>query len=113
MKKTYSFITRATNDDAPYHLLLGKKHLHETLFDFQFRISPDAFFQVNTMAAEVLYSVVMDLCSLGRNTTVLDLCCGTGTIGLVIADKVREVVGIEVIQQAVEDARVNAELNGK
>ena len=54
----------------------------------------------------------MDLAKLGANTTVLDLCCGTGTIGLVMADKVREVVGIEVIQQAVEDARINAEING-
>ncbi|XP_038048112.1 tRNA (uracil(54)-C(5))-methyltransferase homolog [Patiria miniata] len=106
-----SFRTRATNEDAPFHLLLGKPHLHETLFDLQFRISPDAFFQVNTPATEVLYSTVMDLCRLGRDTTVLDLCCGTGTIGLVMADRVREVVGIEVIQQAVEDARVNAELN--
>ncbi|XP_071800778.1 tRNA (uracil-5-)-methyltransferase homolog B-like isoform X2 [Asterias amurensis] len=106
-----STTTTATNDEAPYHLLLGKKHLHETLFDLQFRISPDSFFQVNTAAAEVLYSTVMDLANLGANTTVLDLCCGTGTIGLVMADKVREVVGIEVIQQAVEDARINAEIN--
>ncbi|XP_022089953.1 tRNA (uracil(54)-C(5))-methyltransferase homolog isoform X2 [Acanthaster planci] len=106
-----SFRTRATNEDAPFHLLLGKPHLHETLFDLQFRISPDAFFQVNTPATEVLYSTVMELCDLGQDTTVLDLCCGTGTIGLVMADRVKEVVGVEVIQQAVEDARVNAELN--
>ena len=61
------------------------QHITESLSDMKFRISPNAFFQVNTPAAEILYSKVAEWCNNTPNTTVLDICCGTGTIGQYIA----------------------------
>lgn len=88
------------------------------MLGFKFRISPDAFFQVNQSAAEMLYSTVRDLCvpkGGGQSTkgvgTLLDVCCGTGPIGITISPRVERVIGIELIEQAVEDARHNATLN--
>lgn len=89
------------------------------MLGFKFRISPDAFFQVNQAAAEVLYSTVRDLCvpqqSVQENGakvgTLLDVCCGTGAIGITTSPKVDRVIGIELIEQAVEDAQHNASLN--
>ncbi|ELT95334.1 hypothetical protein CAPTEDRAFT_135146 [Capitella teleta] len=83
--------------------------VHDTL---TFRVSLDAFFQVNTPAAERLYSQVAELCGGGASSTVLDVCCGTGTIGLSIAKQVEQVVGIEMCPDAVKDAKHNAEING-
>lgn len=87
---------------------------------FKFRISADAFFQVNQAAAEVLYSTVRDLCipvteeGAGRaktGGTLLDVCCGTGAIGIIASPRVDRVIGIEVVEQAVKDATHNAALN--
>lgn len=91
----------------------GEPELIETLGGLRFRVSPQSFFQVNTRAAERLYTVVRDL--LGddaRGTRLLDAYCGTGTIGLYCADRVAEVVGVEVVRDAVWDARENADRNG-
>lgn len=96
---------------APLVLLRGSGYAHETLEDLKFRISPSAFFQVNTPGAELLYSIVRDWCAAGEDATVVDVCCGTGTIGLSMASKVKNVIGIEMEESAVEDAKVNAELN--
>lgn len=90
----------------------GDRHIREDLLGLTFRISPHAFFQVNTAAAEVLYSVIQEWAQLDAGSTVLDVCCGTGTIGLALARKVKRVVGIELCPEAVEDARVNAQENG-
>ncbi|XP_070568525.1 uncharacterized protein [Ptychodera flava] len=103
--------TRQTNEEAPYELLHGQPYIYERLFDLKFRISPDSFFQTNTLAAEVLYSTVRDLCKVNEQTTLLDVCCGTGTISIIMANFVRSVIGIEMIGQAVDDAHVNAQLN--
>lgn len=87
---------------------------------FKFRISADAFFQVNQAAAQVLYGTVRDLCVPnidqvgGRNKvggTLLDVCCGTGAIGIITSPRVDKVIGIELIEQAVEDAKHNASHN--
>lgn len=86
---------------------------------FKFRISADAFFQVNQAAAEVLYSTMRDLCvpihadprEGTKAGTLLDVCSGTGAIGITISPRVDRIIGIEVIEQAVEDARHNAALN--
>ncbi|MEE6504362.1 hypothetical protein FKM82_005158 [Ascaphus truei] len=67
--------------------------------------------QVNTLAAEVLYSAIADWAQLNQDSTVLDVCCGTGTIGISLAKKVKKVVGIELCQEAVEDAKANAQIN--
>lgn len=62
--------------------LMGKTHITELLCGLLFQISPLAFFQINTSAAELLYNSVKSLCKLTPETTLLDICCGTGTIGL-------------------------------
>ena len=94
-------------------VLFGSEFVHEKLLGLQFRISPQAFFQSNTPAAEVLYRTIQEFCGPldQESTTVLDLCCGTGTIGLSLASQVRRVVGIELNEDAVKDAIVNAKLN--
>ncbi|XP_077016515.1 tRNA (uracil-5-)-methyltransferase homolog A isoform X1 [Tamandua tetradactyla] len=98
--------------DLPLEHVAGDKYIHEDLLGLTFQISPHAFFQVNTPAAEVLYTVVQEWAQLDAGSTVLDVCCGTGTIGLALARKVKRVIGVELCQEAVEDARANAHMNG-
>ncbi|KAL4641022.1 tRNA (uracil(54)-C(5))-methyltransferase B-like [Arapaima gigas] len=109
---TETTMTRCSNEDSPYQLLYGKSHIYEEVLGSKFRISADAFFQVNTEAAEVLYHTVRELCLAKEEDTVLDVCCGTGVIGIILSSKVKKVIGIEVIEQAVKDANHNASLNG-
>ncbi|XP_028459934.1 tRNA (uracil-5-)-methyltransferase homolog B isoform X3 [Perca flavescens] len=118
--KEESTMTRCTHEESPYQLLHGQPHIYEEVLGFKFRISADAFFQVNRAAAEVLYSTVRQLCvpnpeeGGGRTEvggTLLDVCCGTGAIGITISPRVDRIIGIELIEQAVEDARHNAALN--
>ncbi|XP_060763516.1 tRNA (uracil-5-)-methyltransferase homolog A isoform X2 [Neoarius graeffei] len=104
--------TSAGTDDLPCELVAGDAWIHEELLGLRFRISPHSFFQTNTLAAEVLYSSVGDWAQLDRDSTVLDVCCGTGTIGISLAKRVRKVIGIELCQEAVDDAKVNAQANG-
>ncbi|CAH0390432.1 unnamed protein product [Bemisia tabaci] len=99
---------RCTNEQSPFKLLYGEPYLFENLLDLQFRISPDAFFQINVEGAEVLYTEIVRLAKLKPFTTLLDLCCGTGTISLVASRKVRGCVGVESVKDAVADARINA-----
>ncbi|MGH0183059.1 UNVERIFIED_CONTAM: hypothetical protein FKN15_011149 [Acipenser sinensis] len=101
-----------TLEDLPLDHVAGDRWIHEELLGLKFRISPHAFFQVNTQAAEVLYSAVGDWAQLDPDSTVLDVCCGTGTIGISLAKNVKKVIGIELCQEAVEDAKVNAQING-
>lgn len=68
-----------------WHHLMGATHITDKIFGLTFRISPAAFFQVNTAAAEVLYNTAIELGSVTASTTMLDICCGTGTIGLSFA----------------------------
>ncbi|KAM9804051.1 tRNA (uracil-5-)-methyltransferase homolog B [Neosynchiropus ocellatus] len=108
--------TRCTHEEAPYQLLYGRPHIYEEVLCFRFRISADAFFQVNQAAAQVLYGTVRDLCvpDLGGTKgggTLLDVCCGTGAIGITLSPRVDRIIGVELIEQAVKDARHNAELN--
>ncbi|KAK6914793.1 (Uracil-5)-methyltransferase family [Dillenia turbinata] len=95
------------------HILYGKSAITETLRGIRFQISANSFFQTNTHQAEVLYKLVEDCAALrGDNSEiVLDLFCGTGTIGLTLARRVRHVYGYEVVPQAISDARRNAKLN--
>ncbi|XP_071789916.1 tRNA (uracil-5-)-methyltransferase homolog A-like isoform X1 [Asterias amurensis] len=97
--------------DNSYSHLDGDEYINEDLLNLKFRISPDAFFQVNTVAAEVLYTTVGDWAEATPSTTVLDICCGTGTIGITLAKRVMKVIGIEMNQQAVNDAIYNAKTN--
>lgn len=64
---------------------MGDTHIIETILDLKFRVSPEAFFQINRDAAEILYSSAIELASPCKDSTVVDVCCGTGTIGLCFA----------------------------
>ncbi|GLC37533.1 hypothetical protein PLESTB_001757900 [Pleodorina starrii] len=95
-------------------LLYGAPYIHDVVCGLTFRISPGSFFQTNSRQAEVLYDIVRQAAALrpGAVDTVLDLYCGTGTVGLSLAAECRQVVGVEVQESAVEDARRNAARNG-
>jgi 23S rRNA (uracil1939-C5)-methyltransferase len=97
-------------------LLWGETVFNEILRvgerELRFEVAPAAFLQPNTKQAEKLYSLVRELAALHGNERVFDVFCGTGTIGLVLADGAREVVGLELNEAAVENARRNAALNG-
>ncbi|GIY46717.1 hypothetical protein CDAR_250812 [Caerostris darwini] len=91
--------------------LMGKKFIEETLLSMKFQVSPEAFFQINVPATEILYSMVADLVTATSSATVLDVCCGTGTISLCLAKSGAKVIGIEMCPEAVENAKLNAENN--
>ncbi|KAF7489624.1 tRNA (uracil(54)-C(5))-methyltransferase -like protein-B [Sarcoptes scabiei] len=103
--------TRSTHTNEPYFHLAGNETITESLFDRNFIISPSSFFQINTTAAEILYRVIMTEMKLTKRTTVLDLCCGTGVLSVLVADQVRKVIGIDSSRSAIEDAKRNADLN--
>lgn len=99
------------NDVSQSEFLWGDTHIYENILGLKFKISPEAFFQVNSKGAEVLYQTAMELSEPLENSTVLDVCCGTGTIGICFSKKCKQVLGIEIISQAVDDAKENATLN--
>uniref|UniRef100_A0A8C3WT81 tRNA (uracil(54)-C(5))-methyltransferase n=1 Tax=Catagonus wagneri TaxID=51154 RepID=A0A8C3WT81_9CETA len=107
-----STMTRCSHQQAPYQLLFGEPHIFEDLLGLKIRISPDAFFQINTAGAEMLYRTVGELSGVNSDTILLDICCGTGVIGLSLARYTSQVLGIELVEQAVEDARWTAAFNG-
>jgi 23S rRNA (uracil1939-C5)-methyltransferase len=90
----------------------GEARIRDAIGRFEFEISANSFFQTNTRAAERLYATVIDYAGLSGEETVLDLYSGTGTIPIYISERCREVVGIEIVESAVEDAEQNAALNG-
>ena len=92
--------------------LYGPGTIIDYIGDIQYRISPMSFFQVNPAQTERLYHTVMEFAQLAGTETVWDLYCGIGTISLFLAKKARMVYGVEVVREAIEDARANAELNG-
>ena len=92
--------------------LYGTPYITDTLCGLTFRLSPLSFYQVNRTQAERLYGLAADAAALTGDETLLDLYCGTGTIGLSMAHRVRELVGVEVVAAAVEDAVRNAQENG-
>lgn len=106
-----STMTRCSHEESPYQLLYGEPHIHEEILGFKFRISADSFFQVNRCAAEALYNTVAELNKQSEQGTLLDVCCGTGAIGISLSPGLKRVIGIELIEQAVEDAKYNAALN--
>ena len=94
------------------NLLYGKDYIMEELLGLKFKISPFSFFQTNTKGAESLYSIVREFMGDSENKVVFDLYCGTGTIGQIVAPKAKKVIGLELIEEAVEAAKENAKLNG-
>ena len=104
--------TRSTNDEQyPFKLLFGETHLCENLLDNQFMISPGSFFQINKSAAEVLYRTIISELNPNKKTTVLDICCGTGTLACILSPYVSRVIGIDSNSSAIKDANKNAALN--
>ena len=92
-------------------VLYGDGYITDELLGVRFRISPLSFYQVNHDQAEHLYSKVREYILGGKTDTVLDLYCGAGTIGLTLAGSVKKLVGVEIVPDAVCDARYNAEIN--
>jgi len=89
----------------------GSDHITDTLCGLKFNISPMSFYQINRDQAERLYSIAEEYAGLTGTETVFDLYCGTGTIGLSMAKNAGRVIGVELVEQAVEDAKKNAEAN--
>lgn len=92
--------------------LWGEDCITDILCGLKFRISPLSFYQVNRNQAEKLYNKAAEYASLTGNETVLDLYCGAGTIGLSMAKNAKEIIGVEIVPEAIEDAKINADLNG-
>ena len=93
-------------------VLYGQDYFYEELLGMEFKITPFSFFQPNSRGAEVLYNTVREYIGDINNMTVYDLFSGTGTIGQVLAPVAKEVIGVEIIEEAVEAAKENAQHNG-
>ena len=106
--------TLKDNTDSIYinnELIYGKDKIIENLLDYNFYISSSSFFQVNTLQAEKLYSKALEYANITNNDLVLDLYCGTGTIGILASKNAKKVIGIELNSEAIKDAKKNKELN--
>ena len=101
-----------TIGDQDILVFKGKDHIFETMEDLHFKVGPKSFYQTNTEQAYHLYSVARELAGLSGRELVYDLYTGTGTIANFVARKARQVIGIEYVPEAIEDAKVNSELNG-
>ena len=95
-----------------YEILYGKDYIFDTLAGVELKISAPSFYQVNHDCAEKLYALARELAMPTREDTVLDLYCGAGSIGLSMARDAKEVIGIEIVESAVECAKINAKRNG-
>ena len=93
-------------------ILYGQDYFYETLLGLKFRISTFSFFQPNSLAAEVLYNIVREYIQNTSGMEVFDLYSGTGTIAQLLAPVAKEVIGVEIVEDAVKAARENAKLNG-
>ena len=91
--------------------LWGEDTISDSIGEFKFNISPESFFQVNPVQAEILYSKALEYADLQGEETVIDAYCGTGTITLFLSKKAKKVYGIEIIDKAIENANKNAEIN--
>jgi tRNA (uracil-5-)-methyltransferase len=111
----YLEVTGKKSADRRLQLIFGEPFMTEHMKmhgkELSFRVSPDAFFQINTPAAEVCYETIAEALNLRKDTLLLDVCCGTGMIGISLADRVSRVIGIELNDEAVKDAEKNAEAN--
>lgn len=97
--------------DLTPQVYFGKGYVVEKLGEYEFIISPKSFFQTNTKQAEKLYGITMDFAGLTGNEIVYDLYCGTGSIGIFVSKLAKKIIGVEVIEEAIEDAKKNAALN--
>jgi 23S rRNA (uracil-5-)-methyltransferase RumA len=93
-------------------ILCGQDFFYEELLGLKFKITPFSFFQTNSLGAEVLYDTVRSYIGDTKDKVVFDLYSGTGTIAQLLAPVAKKVIGVEIVEEAVEAARVNAGLNG-
>ncbi len=94
-----------------YITLYGDGYMTDTLCGLNFRIAAASFYQVNRRQCERLYTLALDMADITENDTVLDLYCGIGTITLLEAKRAKKAIGVEIVPQAIEDAKKNAEIN--
>ena len=106
--------TRQTNVimGDTYEVLWGQGFIRDYIGNVRYQISPLSFYQVNPVQTEKLYSQALEYADLKGGETVWDLYCGIGTISLFLAEKAGQVYGVEIVPQAIDDARKNAEING-
>lgn len=93
-------------------VLYGKGSVNAEIGGILYKVNYRSFFQVNSFTTPLLYEKALELCSLSGTETVFDLYCGIGTISLFLAQKAKKVIGVEIVPEAVDDARENARLNG-
>lgn len=98
--------------DEGTEVLLGQDYFYEELLGLKFKITPFSFFQTNSLGAEVLYEKAREYIGDTNEKVVFDLYSGTGTIAQILAPVAKKVVGVEIVEEAVEAAKVNAKLNG-
>lgn len=98
--------------DLDFTVFHGQDFIYEYLNDKKFRITPKSFFQTNTEQCIRLYDMVGELAEIKSGQVVYDLYCGVGSIGIYLADKAKKIVGIELVEEAIVDARMNAKMNG-
>lgn len=92
-------------------VIYGDGYIYDKLGDYTFKISPMSFYQINPVQTEVLYNTAIEMAKLSKNETLFDLYCGIGTIGIFASPYVKKVYGIEIVKQAIEDAKENASIN--
>ena len=97
--------------DLEPQVYFGKGHVIERLEDFQFKIGPKSFFQTNTKQAERLYQITREFAELDGSQTLYDLYCGTGSIGIFCSKGAKKIVGVDAVEEAINDAKQNALLN--
>jgi 23S rRNA (uracil1939-C5)-methyltransferase len=117
-KNVKSIILNVNNSRHSHNLgvknitLYGTDHIEDEISGVRFRISPNSFFQVNPIMTKKLYEKAIGFAELDSSKTVLDIYCGIGTISLLAAKKAKSVIGVEIVEKAIEDAKKNAEMNG-
>jgi 23S rRNA (uracil1939-C5)-methyltransferase len=97
--------------DLVPQVYFGNGYITESLENFDFKISPKSFFQTNSKQAESLYQVTRSFAELTGNEVVYDLYCGTGSIGIFCSQEAKKIIGVEVVADAIEDAKENARIN--
>lgn len=101
-----------TFGDQPVHVFRGNDHIFEEMEGLRFKVGPKSFYQTNTDQAYILYKVARDFAQLTGEELVYDLYTGTGTIANFVSRQARQVIGIEYVPEAIEDAKVNSQING-
>jgi 23S rRNA (uracil1939-C5)-methyltransferase len=96
---------------AKRRLLLGSPIIYEKIGKFTYQVSPESFFQTNSLGVRNLYEKIKEFAEIKMGDRILDLYCGTGTIGIYLSTLAKKVIGVEIVQSAINDAKANAKIN--